>query len=303
MSWRIKWKISAQLRQNSTTETKFEQTTPVELDAKESLAFGMFTNKLYRDIARIEMKLMEARSGYESWSDFLDRVGACTAPREPDSSFKWRTAHQRELDGCVEELEFQLRAVNELYEDALQEFLSRNDNSNNSAFGVVELDDTRVTRIGKGKKHRPCTEPPILDYSSFELIIAAQKELDKKLGSRDIAWRTEGMDTVVEADLLNSYNSYLLESLAERSDAQESAFLYGLKLELQRDFEEVRMNMVQVAERHGKGGYALQELITGIRDIAQRNNPTATIELSAFSYYERYPIELPSNADEGGHEE
>lgn len=265
---------------------------PVELDVG-SYSFSILLSRLSRDIIKIKMQMMEARSRHESWIQFLDRVEQRTA-----------TVLQPRVNGLYEELERQLHDSKELYAKVVRASSSSlTVKSTNSVVGAVELDDMRADRIAPAKEHRPCTEPPILDYTSFELIIAAQKELDKKLGSRDIAWRTEGMDTVVEIDLLNSYNGYLLDSLTGSSDPQESAFLYGLKRELQQDFEEVRMEMVQVAERHGKDGYALQELITGIRDIVQENNPTATIELSAFSYYERYPIEFSINADEEGNEE
>ena len=45
----------------------------------------------------------------------------------------------------------------------------------------------------------------------------------------------------------------------------------------------------------------MQELIAWIKDILEKNNPTAMIGLSAFSYHERHPIELPAIAegDEG----
>lgn len=268
-----------------------EKAPLVELDAGNH-AISILLRRLSQDIVKIKMK-MEARSKHESWSDFLVRVQRRTAP-----------VQQPRMNGIYEELECQLQDAKELYAKVERaSSYSHTGNSSNSFSGAVELDDTRADRITRATEHRPYTETPILDYSSFELVIAAQKELDKKLGSKDISWRTEGMDCVVEQDILNVYNSHLLESLAGSSDPKESAFLHGLKRELQQDFEEVRLDMVQVAERHGKGGYALQELITGIRDIAQRNNPTATIGLSAFSYYERYPIEFPTNADEGGEED
>lgn len=65
---------------------------------------------------------------------------------------------------------------------------------------------------------RSCREPPILDYSWFEELISAQKELNEREGSKDIAWRSERMNNLVEQELLLTYHNDLINTLYGSDD-------------------------------------------------------------------------------------
>lgn len=55
---------------------------------------------------------------------------------------------------------------------------------------------------------RPNWEPAILDYSSLEIFLEAVKEVNKNKGSKDIAWRTDVADWLIETKLLAKYAAY-----------------------------------------------------------------------------------------------
>ena len=54
---------------------------------------------------------------------------------------------------------------------------------------------------------RPCWEPPMLNYGWFEQFLEAEREMAKRKGSEDIAFRTEINDLLLERKLLQEYSS------------------------------------------------------------------------------------------------
>lgn len=129
----------------------------------------------------------------------------------------------------------------------------------------------------QGNQHQPCWEPPELDYSSFELIIGAAKELNQKLGRADVAWRTEGMNIVFEQNLLSAYSTHIVDKLSDSYGQRETAFLSSLKSELDIDTTEVASDARDVVERHGKSHDAFQTLIEDVMKMAMHDHPKARL--------------------------
>lgn len=74
---------------------------------------------------------------------------------------------------------------------------------------------------------RPVWEPPALDYSIFEVIIEAQKELNVEEGSKEIYWRVDMMDNYVERLLLTKYQNWIDEEKRVFEDCDnEKSFLF-----------------------------------------------------------------------------
>lgn len=158
---------------------------------------------------------------------------------------------------------------------------------------AVELDADESWRCicgtsTKDAGHWLCSEPPDVDYSSFEIILSAEKELTKKLGSTDIAWRTEAMDSIVEQNLSCAYYDALKsEPVAARPGLQESAFSKTLSRKIANDVRDVVTESRDIAQRYGKTPVALRDLVKDINDAALRTDPNAKISLRTFEDLDR----------------
>lgn len=144
---------------------------------------------------------------------------------------------------------------------------------------------------------RPCWEPPILNYSWFEDLIKAQKEMDKREGSRDLPWRTETMDNIVEDALLRTYFYEYLptkavpsiadmasvgeESAGEGGDGVEGSgaatsdalFWQGLRRAVWEDIHDLYVEGKQIRKKHGKRNRDHAELLIGVKAIATKKSP------------------------------
>ena len=131
--------------------------------------------------------------------------------------------------------------------------------------------------------NRPCWEPPILDYSWFDDLITAQKEMDKRDGSKDLAWRTETMDNVVEDALLRTYfYDYLRTmekpplgyqpSFSNSGSYPEAMFWQGLRGALWDDIHKLYVEGQAIRKRYGKRNREHAELLIGVKAIAVKNN-------------------------------
>lgn len=202
-----------------------------------------------------------------SWGDFLDR-----AERERSPIIERESSNG---DQSTFQVDTNAQAVAKIQLSFATEIEGYNSKERTCICG-------RRTRV---EEHRPCSEMPVLDYSAFEEIFAAQKELGKEKGSQDIAWRTESMDTVVEQSLLARYTEWVWERLDEGGSQQGSAFLRGLQQEPRLDFDEVRLEMLEVAGRHGKRPKDSEKLFKEMRSIARQNNPASVEDLHAVAIY------------------
>lgn len=52
---------------------------------------------------------------------------------------------------------------------------------------------------------RPVWEPPMFDYSWFEQLLDAEKEVNVQEGNKEIAWRTGAMDIMIDQEIQNTY--------------------------------------------------------------------------------------------------
>ena len=132
-------------------------------------------------------------------------------------------------------------------------------------------------------ENRPCWEPPILDYSWFEDLITAQKEMDKRDGSKDLAWRTETMDNIVEDALLRTYFYDYLPTMdkppigyhpssSNTHSYPEAMFWQGLRGALWDDIHELYVEGQAIRKKFGKRNTEHAQLLMGVKAIAVKKN-------------------------------
>lgn len=145
-----------------------------------------------------------------------------------------------------------------------------------SAFKELPFaDEWGLPRPGPGC--RPCWEPPIFDYWLFEVLIAAQKELNSKEGNKEIAWRTNAFDILLQMELFGVYQGthmtfYCLGK--RRNNKQETAFWDKRWETLLVDREEVTNDFMAINERCGTQQIDWFHLEIQISSIVRTNDPT-----------------------------
>ena len=99
------------------------------------------------------------------------------------------------------------------------------------------------------------------------------------MGRAEVAWRTEGMDIVLEQNLLSAYSTRIVDKLSDSYGLRETAFLSAFKRELDIDYDEVASDARQIVERHGKSHDAFQTLIEDVMKMAMHDHPKARLHL------------------------
>lgn len=117
--------------------------------------------------------------------------------------------------------------------------------------------------------YRPCWEPPILDYSWLEAVLDAEKELNRRDGSRDIAWRTDAMNEFFEYELLHSYYSQWVVDQRTNVYLHDIPFWDSLLNDVRVDYSELAISRRTTQLRHEKQFFAWLELRDAITKIAQ----------------------------------
>lgn len=90
-----------------------------------------------------------------------------------------------------------------------------------------------------------------------------QKELAKRDGNKEVAWRTDFMDNVVEIELLRLYGNWVCDGSEDAEkvagNKDETALYRGLKKNIQEVFVEVAYHdPVEIVKRHGRSGMRIK---------------------------------------------
>lgn len=89
----------------------------------------------------------------------------------------------------------------------------------------------------------------------MEVLIEAQKELNVKEGGKEISWRVDAMDNMVEDALIGKYSNWIHKQrndAGDRGNVEDFSFLAKLRKEVVRDWRDVSDERDKIMERHGK---------------------------------------------------
>lgn len=106
----------------------------------------------------------------------------------------------------------------------------------------------------------PCWQAPyILPWQLLQLeqLMEVQRELARQDGNKEIAWRTEVMDNLVEKELLSEYEDWVYEETVDAEkvsgNQEEVRFWKELQKNIAHDFNEtLEGDRSEILERHGK---------------------------------------------------
>lgn len=93
-----------------------------------------------------------------------------------------------------------------------------------------------------------------MDFSYFEIFLQADKDISAKEGKKQIAWRTDVVNSTIELSLLGRYR-YLVLSACSRpgcGDRQEKHFWSTLSRALIEGIHELKNGPDEIVRRHEK---------------------------------------------------